>query len=220
MRPKCFERNVKPGPSSILAVVTIVALTLLHFPANANEKYAAAIKAHQNGDSETALVLLKELANSGHIGAQTHLGTLYEHGRVVSKDDKKAYDWYRKAAGNGGIVAQHKLARLYEDGIGVDQDLRAARLWYTNSALAAEAEGLKRAASFSQYRLALLFLTDKGGEKNVPRAYALAQLASNNGLDQAQALAAEIQATMSTAELTEAEELIQQLSTTDYSLFE
>jgi TPR repeat protein len=220
MRPNRTEWNVKSGSSIHSALLAVLVSMLLLLPANANEKYAAAIKAHRNGDSETALVMLKELANSGHIGAQTHLGTLYEFGRVVTKDEKKAFEWYREAAGNGGIVAQHKLARLYEDGIGVDQDLRAARLWYTNSALAAEAEGLKRAAAFSQYRLALLFMTDKGGEKDMARAFALAQLASKNGHDTAPALAADVQAKLSAAELQEAEELIRQLSSTEYSLFE
>jgi TPR repeat protein len=215
-----FTRFGSLGFAVLCLPAALIASSLLIHSANANEQYAAAIEAHRNGDSATALVILKELAKSGHVGAQTHLGTLYELGRVVTKDKEQAYEWYRKAAGNGGIVAQHKLARLYEDGVGVDQDLKAARLWYTNSALAAEAEGLSRAASFSQYRLALLLKSGFGGEKDIARAFALAQLAVRNGNDQAPALAAEIETELSAAELKEADALLQQLSSTEYSLFE
>ena len=66
---------------------------------------------------------------------QFALARLYEHGRLLPRDETKAAEWYRRAAEQRFVPAQHQLALLYEAGRGVAKDEAAAARWF---ALAAE----------------------------------------------------------------------------------
>jgi len=57
---------------------------------------------------------MEHAAREGHAKAQYLLGTLYERGRGVPRDSKKAIHWYRQAVNNGNMDAACPLARLYE----------------------------------------------------------------------------------------------------------
>jgi TPR repeat protein len=174
----------------------------------ANEGYSESLKALRAGDTEAALSILIELSDNGHVGAKTQLGTLYELGRVVEKDESTAFKLYSEAAEKGGIVAQHKLARLYEDGRGTEQNHVLARKWYENSEKAAEAEGLARGASFSQYRLALIFLSGASGIADPVQAFVMAQLATDNGHEEAQAFLVKLSEKLSQEQISAAKQIL------------
>ena len=55
-----------------------------------------------------------------------NLGYLYEEGKGVRQDFKKALEWYRKGADLGNAAAESGLAGMYRDGKGVTKDLKKA----------------------------------------------------------------------------------------------
>ena len=63
-----------------------------------------------------------------------NLGWLYEEGKGVAQDFKKALRWYRKAASLGNADAESGLAGMYRDGKGVPKDLKKAIELYRRAA--------------------------------------------------------------------------------------
>jgi len=59
------------------------------------------------------------------------LGALYETGAIVTKDAKKAVQYYFKGAKWQDPIAEFSLARCYENGIGLDIDLHKAKEYYS-----------------------------------------------------------------------------------------
>ena len=47
---------------------------------------------------------------------------MYASGEGVSRDDKEAFKWYKKAADNGDVKAQNIIGIFYSEGIGVSKD--------------------------------------------------------------------------------------------------
>jgi len=56
--------------------------------------------------------LYKKAAGQGNATAQYNLGTCYEDGNGVAKDNTQAADWYRKAADQGDADAKKAMERL------------------------------------------------------------------------------------------------------------
>jgi uncharacterized protein len=98
----------------------------------ASENYFDGVMAYVSGDYETALRILKPLAESGDDQAQFHLGFFYFEGKGsphFPQDDREAVKWYRKAAEQGNAEAQEKLSAMYVLGRGVIQDDVLAYMW-------------------------------------------------------------------------------------------
>ncbi|RIA85252.1 hypothetical protein C1645_857860 [Glomus cerebriforme] len=88
-----------------------------------------------NFDKKKELVDLNNLAEGGNNGAQNNLGYYYKNGIGVTKDDKKAFEWYLKAANNrGDTCAQYNLGICYQDGTGINKNDEKAFTWYYESA--------------------------------------------------------------------------------------
>jgi len=68
-------------------------------------------------------------AEQGYAKAQFDLGSAYEFGEGVPKDNKVAFRWYRLAAFKGLADAQYALSKKYHDGSGVSQDSLMAYVW-------------------------------------------------------------------------------------------
>uniref|UniRef100_UPI00186455AD tetratricopeptide repeat protein n=1 Tax=Thaumasiovibrio occultus TaxID=1891184 RepID=UPI00186455AD len=64
------------------------------------------------------------------IGAQYHLGLMYQHGKGIEKNAGLALKWFQSAAEQGDMKSQAAMAALYEHGLGTDQDMDAAIHWY------------------------------------------------------------------------------------------
>lgn len=78
--------------------------------------------------------IILRLAEQGDAFAQCILGLCYSTGDVVAKDNKKAYDWYKKAAEQGYAMAQHLYGTCYYYGLGVSKDSEKAVEWYIKAA--------------------------------------------------------------------------------------
>lgn len=91
--------------------------------------------AYQKGDYTTALNEWSPLAEQGNAAAQYNLGLLlFQGGKGVQRNDKKAVAWYRKAAEQGYADAESELGYMYEIGGGVKQNTKEAARWYRKAA--------------------------------------------------------------------------------------
>jgi len=92
------------------------------------------VVAYQQQEFQKALKAWLPLAESGHVLAQTLVGSMYAYGEGIEKDDKEAFKWLSLAANTGSAQAQYNLAILYENGFGVTADLQQARKWFKAAA--------------------------------------------------------------------------------------
>ena len=70
------------------------------------------------------------------------MGTGYENGRGVQKNDEHAIKWYIKAANQKYSRAQTQLGDLDENGLGVSQDYKQARQWYEKAVAQGDATAM------------------------------------------------------------------------------
>ena len=69
-------------------------------------------------------------AQNGNPKAQIIMSGLFFEGKLVEKDDVKAFYWIRKAGTRGGRPALRQLAYFYEEGIGVAKAPdKAKKIW-------------------------------------------------------------------------------------------
>ena len=74
------------------------------------------VAAYKKRNYETAMKLLKPLADEGNPVAQEHVGRMVERGKTVPADFRDALDWYVKAADQGDALAQGHVGRIYRSG--------------------------------------------------------------------------------------------------------
>ena len=81
-----------------------------------------------------AIYWLRKAADSGNALAQVLLGSHYELGNVVLKDNDEAFRLYSLAAEQGDAWGQYEVGHCYERGIGVGENMEEAIRYYTLSA--------------------------------------------------------------------------------------
>jgi len=88
-------------------------------------------QAYLRGDIQSALSEIRPAAEAGDAQAQFYMGTLYEAGAGVPRDQAAAATWYARAAEQGNAGAQFALGLLYHggaaDGSVPPDDEKAAR---------------------------------------------------------------------------------------------
>jgi TPR repeat protein len=77
---------------------------------------------------------LVKKAETGDATAQYRLGQCYQKGIGVAKDEKKAFEWYKKSAEQGNAVGQGYLGLCFYNGQGVAQDHKESVKWFTKAA--------------------------------------------------------------------------------------
>jgi hypothetical protein len=130
----------------------------------------AGYAAYEKGKYETALEILRPLAESGDARAQSTLGLMYYRGRGVPQDVAEAVKRFRLAAERGDAVAEFNLGVMYAEGQGVPQDNAEAGKWYR---LAAD-QGNPQA----QYNLGLWYAQGDGGSADIVQAHMWFNLAA------------------------------------------
>ncbi len=91
--------------------------------------------------------LVEQLAENGDPISQWEIGVLYQNPfDALPRDDKKGFEWIKKAAEAGCVQAQAKLAALYENGTGVEVDLHEAFKWTKLAAESGAAVSMQRLA--------------------------------------------------------------------------
>lgn len=138
-------------------------------------RYVLGLQALENGDAETAAILLRRAAEQGVPAAQYRYAKLLETGEGVEQDLEAARRWTERAANAGHRRAMHNLGVMYYYGTGVAEDIETAARWFQEAALL----GLRD----SQFNLALLYETGDGVPLSLPDAYAWFTIASTSGSD-------------------------------------
>jgi TPR repeat protein len=150
---------------------TVLACVLVA-PIHAQD-HEAGIEAFRRGDFAAALVEWRPLAERGHSGAQHRLGIMYEYGRGVERDDRKAVQWYTKAAVQGVAGAQYRLGVLYDNGWGVPESDIDAVKWYREAATQGD--------PLAQHDLGFMYAAGTGVAQDYVRAYMWLEIAVEQG---------------------------------------
>ena len=90
--------------------------------------------AYRRGDYQTALRILRPLAENGDARAQFNVGVMYSEGQGVPQDHAEAGKWYRLSAEQGYAQAQYNLGLWYARAEGTSQDDVRAHMWFNLAA--------------------------------------------------------------------------------------
>ena len=113
---------------------------------------------------------LSKAAKSGQAGAQFYLGTKYQQGKDVAKDERQAFAWYKAAADQGLSAAQLNVGRMLADGIGTKKDESLARQYFEKAA--------SRGDNRASFNLAMM----EEQKKNYMGAYQWYELSTRDGM--------------------------------------
>ncbi len=113
---------------------------------------------------------LTKAAKAGQPAAQFYLGTRYQQGREVQKDEQQAFSWYKAAADQGLTAAQLNVGRMLADGIGTKKDEALARKYFEKAA--------SRGDNRASFNLAMM----EEQKKNYVGAYQWYELSTRDGM--------------------------------------
>ncbi len=116
----------------ILLVLLLAAPVAAQSPSEAALAAAKAAIRAQNYPQALAILEAPDLAQTPELLLMR--ASLYQAGRGVARDDRKAFRLTRSAAAMGSIEAQYNLGRLLLSGRGVTADPEAGRRWITKAA--------------------------------------------------------------------------------------
>ena len=107
---------------------------------------------------DVRLLSLRVSAEKGDVEAQLKLADSYYEGDDyvgVSKDLRKAAQWYRKAAEQGVVDAQFNLGVMYGNGEGVPKDAVQAYAWFSLSAAQGDEHAARARTDLQRYMTAV-----------------------------------------------------------------
>ena len=130
------------------------------------------LAAYSKGDYQTALKVLRPLAEQGDRRAQATVGLIYYRGRGVPQSNAEARRWFGLAADQGDPVAEFNLGVMYDEGQGVPQDHIEAAKWYQRAA--------DQGSPQAQFNLGLWYAQGEGGAPDNVRAHMWFNLAAAN----------------------------------------
>ena len=208
------------------------------------DQLAAGKSAYTRGDYSLAFRAFTPLANEGNAEAQTFIGSLYENGLGVIKDEKNALDWYEKAGKAGNAKGQHNAGIFYYTGRGVAVNYPAAYEWFlkaTNNDYAPSqymiglmyhqghgvAINFERARTWflkaakqgyanAQFMYAYMVQSGEGEKSDPPRAMVWALIAEMNGKNDSVAITVPAGMTMSELEISTAEKIANECFQSNY----
>ena len=139
--------------------------------------YQTGIRALDASNFAQALTPLQQAAKLGLADAKTMLGWMYENGKGVAKNPRRAFDYYSQAASAGDDKAQSNLGALYETGNGVAKNETAAASWYAKSAAQSNEAGAFRLARAYEFGIGV----PQSREKAVELYHVAGRLGSLSG---------------------------------------
>jgi len=167
--------------------------------------YTLAVKilSGDDPDAVTGYGHMVSAATGGLLEAQNELGVLYLSGKLSVADPAAGVAWLTRAAQGGFAQAQNNLAALYEQGAGVTQNFENAGQLYSLAA--------NQGHGPSTFALARLVAKGTGTEADPVKAWALATLADERGVEEAKALAKDIESKLDEKQLVEAKKALEDI---------
>jgi TPR repeat protein len=141
----------------------------------AAETIIDANNAYDKGDYDTAVSILRPLAERGNAEAQANLGVMYRDGQGVPQDYKEAVRLFRLAAVQWNTAALVNLAFMYDKGLGVPQNYMKAMTW---TSLAAEHGDVG-----AQFNLGSIYFNGVGVPQDYIKAHFWFNIAAENYKD-------------------------------------
>ena len=172
VRPDSPNQPQGVSPGSSLATTSASSATELEWfeykeaPLSLVEEHAAlgfagaetelGFRASKKGDDATALKWYRKAEKKNYLRALCNIGVFYEHGKVVAKDENKAFSYYQRAieADPSYANAQYNLGVCYDKGKGVKEDDVEAVKWYRKAA--------EQDYASAQYNLGLMYENGEG----------------------------------------------------------
>ena len=141
------EKTSASGDADAIAKVANEFIKILSFPEyNLNEEEQDEVGSEIEGlirlrnkimaDREGDVASVRKRAEAGDPAAQRALGFRYSQGVDVGKDEKKAFEWTKKAALQEDAKAMLNLAGKFAKGTGTAKNATAAVAWYRKAAVA------------------------------------------------------------------------------------
>ena len=125
---KRFARKEKGRKMRGNLQVIILCLSVLSaFSLNASTEKGKIF--YQEGNYEKAVQEYLKGVKLNDAKAQNNLGNMYERGRGVKQDKKKAAHFYRLAAEQNHAPAQYNLGVMLYTGMGIAKDIPQAHMW-------------------------------------------------------------------------------------------
>jgi uncharacterized protein len=151
-------------------------------------------------DNAKATEWYHKAAELGDLPSQNQLGLRYRDGRGTTKAPDKALQWFSSAASRRFPPAMVNLGTLYEDGYDkvVTQDYATAARLYS--------EAVRQGDAVGQFRLAHLYESGKGVEKDLVAAFVLTAESARFGHKPAAAFNAKLKPQLTPEQLKIAEQ--------------
>ncbi|GET04602.1 kinase-like domain-containing protein [Rhizophagus clarus] len=87
-----------------------------------------------NGDLKKTFNLFLNASEKNHILAQYYVGNCYKYGNGTIKNERLAFEYYKKVANKNFTHGQLGIGHCYEIGIGIKKDFNMAFYWYNKAA--------------------------------------------------------------------------------------
>lgn len=133
------------------------------------------------------------LAKQGNKDAEYNIGVMYEKGRGVDRNPRKAVEWLSKAARQGHATAMAELGILYFEGEAIAADEAKAFALLSSAA--------NQNIPSAQFYLGRIYELGKGTRRNLTIALKWYRRAAKNGYYPARAKIGEVQALLQVQEL-------------------
>ncbi len=153
----------------------LLVLILTFFTSVCKADYLKATMYLTEGNETKAFEEFLVSAKAGDTSSQYNVGYMYEEGKGVERNYKKAHYWYKKAAAKKHMKAIHNLGNLYYFGKGVERKLDTAEMLFKYNSEKGDAE--------SMFNLALIYFEDE--KKEYEKAYQWFQKSYENGIPKA-----------------------------------
>ena len=124
-------------------------------------------------DSAEGTKWIQKSAAQGNAKAENILGSSYQNGEDVPKDNNLAAYWFQKSAEQGNAMAQYSLGEMYYNGDGIEKDQVEGVKWYLKSAQQGEPS--------AELNLGIAYYLGNGVIKNEVEGYAWALCAAAQG---------------------------------------
>ena len=151
----------------------LIVLVIAGLPSLALTDVWRGVEALSRLDFATAFREFNSSAQEGDAYSQFFLGSMYEEGQGVPKNDAEAVRWYRRAAEQGVAEAQSNLGLIYAEGRGVPKNDAEAVRWFRRAA--------EQGHVVAQFNLALMYRDGRGVPKNDAEAVRWYRRAAEQG---------------------------------------